>query len=210
MSGVRRARRKRRSESMLKVNKHKWNAADSVTSVRIALSILLLFFSADTNRFLIVYTAAGVTDVLDGLIARKIGAVGEFGARLDSIADLMFYGIMLVKLFPRLYRALPIGVICAAGVVLLLRAASYIIAAIKYHRFASLHTWLNKLCGASVFLLPYIPLSAVDTYGWAACALTFAAALEELLIHLTQKEYIEGKKSVFPIKGKAVASEKTE
>lgn len=194
---------------MLKVNKHKWNAADSVTSVRIALSILLLFFSTDTKRFLIVYTAAGVTDVLDGLIARKIGAVGEFGARLDSIADLMFYGIMLVKLLPRLYRALPIGVICAVGVVLLLRAASYIIAAIKYRRFASLHTWLNKLCGASVFLLPYIPLSAVGAYGWAACALAFAAALEELLIHLTQKEYIEGKKSVFPIKGKTIASEKS-
>lgn len=194
---------------MLKVNKHKWNAADSVTSVRIALSILLLFFSTDTKRFLIVYTAAGVTDVLDGLIARKIGAVGEFGARLDSIADLMFYGIMLVKLLPRLYRALPIGVICAAAVVILLRAVSYITAAIKYHRFASLHTWLNKLCGASVFLLPYIPLSAVGAYGWAACALAFAAALEELLIHITQKEYIEGKKSVFPIKGKTIASEKS-
>ncbi|MGN0315212.1 MAG: hypothetical protein ACI4EG_10545 [Fusicatenibacter sp.] len=36
------------------------------------------------------------------------------------------------------------------------RLASYATVAFKHHRFASLHTWLNKLTGVGVFLLPYI------------------------------------------------------
>lgn len=43
-----------------------------------------------------------MTDVLDGLIARKFGYVSELGAKLDSIADLVFYSIyvfLFLKLF---------------------------------------------------------------------------------------------------------------
>lgn len=32
--------------------------------------------------------AAGLTDVLDGYLARRLGTVSRFGARLDAVADL--------------------------------------------------------------------------------------------------------------------------
>lgn len=62
---------------------------------------------------------------------------------------------------------------------------TYAVAAIKYRHFASLHTRLNKLTGAAIFLLPYV--LAVSTgvgYSWAVCILAFVAPLEELIIHL--------------------------
>lgn len=50
--------------------------------------------------FLVIYTFAGLTDVLDGWIARKTGSASEFGARLDSVSDLLFYGVILIRFFP--------------------------------------------------------------------------------------------------------------
>lgn len=45
---------------------HKWNMADTVTSVRIAASAILVFLTPISPAFLAVYTLAGVTDALDG------------------------------------------------------------------------------------------------------------------------------------------------
>ncbi|MDY4968828.1 MAG: hypothetical protein SO101_01005 [Lachnospiraceae bacterium] len=82
--------------------------------------------------------------------------------------------------------------------VVLVRLAACAMAAIKYHRFASMHTWLNKLTGGAVFLLPYVlALSTSVTYSWAVCALALAASLEELAIHLCQKDYSADRKSIF-------------
>ena len=82
--------------------------------------------------------------------------------------------------------------------VLLVRVLAYATAAVKYHRFASLHTWLNKMTGGAVFLLPYaLAVSDGVAYGWAVCFLALAAALEELTIHLFQKEYSADRTTLF-------------
>lgn len=177
---------------------HKWNTADTMTSVRIVASLFLLFLSPKSSGFFVVYTLAGVTDVLDGWLARKTGSSSDFGAKLDSIADLLFYGVMLFRLFPILYQALPGQIWYAVAVILFVRLAAYATAAIKYHRFASLHTWLNKLTGAAVFLLPYVlAVSTGVVYSWAICALALAASLEELAIHSCRKRYCADTKSIF-------------
>ena len=177
---------------------HKWNIADTVTSVRMASSLFLLFLPLGSAWFLAVYTLAGLTDALDGWLARKTGTASEFGARLDSVADLLFYGVLLLRLFPVLRQTLPVTIWYAVAAVLLVRLAAYGMAAVKYHRFASLHTWLNKLTGGAVFLLPYVlALSTGVTYSWVLCVLAFAASLEEMAIHLCWKEYRSDRKSIF-------------
>ena len=60
--------------------------ADTITSMRMAATLLLLFLSWESILFFVIYTLAGLTDVLDGWVARKTGKASEFGARLDSIA----------------------------------------------------------------------------------------------------------------------------
>lgn len=177
---------------------HKWNTADTITSVRIAASLFLLFLPLCTAGFLAVYTFTGLTDALDGWLARKTGTASEFGAKLDSIADLIFYGIVLFRFVPVLWQTLPTAIWYAVAGILLVRLAAYAAAAIKYHRFASLHTWLNKLTGVGVFLLPYVlVVSKGIGYSWAVCVLAFAASLEELAIHLCIPSYQADRKSVF-------------
>ena len=176
---------------------HKWNAADTVTSVRIAVSLLLLFLTPKSRGFFAVYTLTGLTDVLDGWLARRTGTASEFGARLDSVADLLFYSVVLIRFLPVLRQALPGEIWYAVAVVLLVRLAAYATAAVKYHRFAALHTWLNKLTGASIFLLPYVlAVSSGVGYSWAVCGFAFAASLEEWVIHFCQPACRADRKSV--------------
>lgn len=124
-----------------------------ITGLRIAGAVCLLFTEAGSPVFSGLYTLCGVSDVLDGWLARRLNAVSERGARLDSVADLCFCAAALAKLFPVLWALLPAAVWFGAAVVLAVRLMSYGVAAVKYRRFLSLHTWLNKLTGAVVFCM---------------------------------------------------------
>ena len=90
------------------------------------------------------------------MAGEKKGMASEFGAKLDSMADLLFYGVVLLKLLPVLWQMLPMTLWYAVAAVVFVRLMSYVVVGIKYHRFASLHTWLNKLTGVGAFLLPYV------------------------------------------------------
>ena len=187
-----------------KTQVHPWNAADTITAVRMAASLILLIFPLRSAWFLAVYTLAGLTDALDGWLARKTGTASAFGARLDSIADLLFYGVLLLRLFPVLRQALSVSVWYVVTAVALVRMVAYAVAAVKYHRFASLHTWLNKLTGGAIFLLPYIlAISTGVVYSWTVCALASAASLEELAIHLRQKCYCADVKGILQLARKS-------
>jgi len=50
--------------------------------------------------FYIIYLICGTSDVLDGYIARKYKTSDSYGAALDSIADFVFFGIMLFVFIP--------------------------------------------------------------------------------------------------------------
>lgn len=177
---------------------HKWTLADTLTSLRMLLAIPMLVFPPLSIPFFLFYTLGGLTDALDGWIARRTGTVSEFGARLDSVADLLYYGILLLRLLPTLYGMLPGFIWFAVAGVVIIRLASYGIAAVKFHRFAALHTWLNKLTGASTFLLPYLlPLPIGKGYCFFLCAMALFSSLEELSIHLSNPDYHPNRKSIF-------------
>ena len=157
---------------------HRWTAADSVTAARMAASLALLFLPVSSVSFLTVYTFAGLTDALDGFLAR-----------LDSAADLLSFGVSLLRLFPLLRRTQPVGIWYAVGIVLLVRLASYAVAAVRFRRFDALHTRLNKLTGAAVFLLPYV-LTVSDgvRYCRFVCLLALAASVQELALQLCRSK----------------------
>jgi len=76
--------------------------ANQLTILRIVfvpVFIILLVYS-DTGWALAVFLAAGITDVLDGVIARRFGQKTRVGAFLDPIADklLMTSAIVILSL----------------------------------------------------------------------------------------------------------------
>ncbi len=169
-----------------------------ITSFRIFGSlILLLFIEPFTREFFVIYTLCGLSDVFDGIIARATKSTTEFGSKLDSVADLSFYFVLFIRIVEKLLEKLPLFVWMMGVSAVVIRIASYLIAAIKYHRFASIHTYMNKTTGAVIFTVPYFVMT---NFLISVCVLlgivTIIASLEELLIHITSKKYDPNRKTI--------------
>ena len=165
--------------------KHNLTIADCLTTARMAGTAALAFLRPLSPAFFFVYALTGLTDVLDGWIARRTGTASDFGARLDSAADLLFYAVVLCRLFPILDARMPPEIWYAVGGVLLLRLLGYAVAAVRYRKFAALHTKLNKLTGLCVFSIAYLLDSpALVPVCCLICLLAAIAAGQELLLHL--------------------------
>ena len=95
--------------------------------------------------FWIFYLGSGLTDILDGFLARKLHLESAFGAKLDSIADFVFVGYLTI--FAVINMNIPRWLWLCALAIALLCFVSYGIGFNKYHAFTALHTWANKLTG---------------------------------------------------------------
>lgn len=162
-----------------------------ITMIRIIGSVCLLFVKPLSALFYVIYTIAGLSDAVDGFIARKTHSISELGSKLDSIADLAFYIVMILRILPVLLVKLPFWIWYIVMTVVVLRIASYAVAAIRFRRFASLHTMLNKAATLMIFFVPYlIRLDAVLSVFCTIISITgVISSLEELVIHLTRKSY---------------------
>ena len=74
--------------------------ANIITGFRVLISIALLFCPVFSPVFYILYLTGGLSDMIDGTIARKMNTVTEFGARFDTAADFVFVVVCLIKLLP--------------------------------------------------------------------------------------------------------------
>ena len=179
-----------------------------ISCFRLFGTVALLLTDPLSAYFYVIYTLCGISDVLDGTIARATGNTTELGAKLDSIADILFYTVMLIKILPLLINALPGWIWYIVAAVIAVRIMAYIVAAVKYRRFASLHTYLNKLTGALIFTVPYFFYGDgrfVFAISMTVCVVAGIASLEELGIHLRTKEYDPNRKQFGDLSGKKSA-----
>ena len=152
--------------------------ANLITSCRILLSLLLLFFPALSPGFYGLYLAAGLSDMLDGFVARRTNSASPLGAKLDSMADLVFLSVCLIRLLPVL--ALPVWLWVWVGLIALLRLVNVVSGFVRRKKLVLLHTRANKLTGALLFLLP-LSLGFLNIAYTAVplCALASFAAIQE-------------------------------
>lgn len=152
--------------------------ANLITCCRILLSLLLLFFPALSPGFYGLYLAAGLSDMLDGFVARRTNTASPLGAKLDSMTDLVFLAVCLIKLLPVL--ALPVWLWVWVGLIALLRLVNILSGFVCRKKLVLLHTRANKLIGALLFLLP-LSLGFLDISCTAVplCALASFAAIQE-------------------------------
>ena len=78
----------------------KTHIANIITGIRILGNILLAFVPVFSAAFYAVHLTCGLSDMADGMIARKTNNVSSFGARFDTAADFLFAAVSLVKLLP--------------------------------------------------------------------------------------------------------------
>ena len=179
------------------MKKYYWiNVPNIITFLRIIGTFALIFIKTFSLAFYILYSLCGISDVLDGYIARKTNTQSTFGAKLDSVADLSFYFVMIIKVLPDIVIQMSIGAWIVIGIIVLLRVASYILAGVKYHSFSSVHSILNKLCGFCVFTIPYVILLPFRKSAlYTIIIIAVFAALDELIQHMKNNKQKTNTKS---------------
>ena len=132
------------------------NIANIITFTRIIATIIMVFTSVLSPSFFIAYTYAGLSDVIDGFIARRLHIESDFGRKLDSVSDLLFYTSMMIKIWPYLVAYLPLYIWALIWTVFGIRLALYLFVSIGQRKLLSNHTYLNKATGCLMFLIPFL------------------------------------------------------
>lgn len=151
---------------------------DLLSMSRIVLCLPLLLVDAMTVPFWVLYVIAGITDMLDGFLARRWGVESKFGARLDSLADFVFVLTVGYKFYPLL--KLPATLWMIIGLIALIKVANAISSYMVRHQIEFLHTKANKLTGLLLFIgMMAIGQSYFVSVAWAIACIALFAAIQE-------------------------------
>jgi len=164
--------------------------ANAITIFRMVASIVLLFCPVFSPAFYMFYIMAGVSDMLDGFVARKTNTASRFGAKLDTIADYVFVIVCLIKLLPVIH--IPIWMYVWIGIISLVKAVNIVSGFAVQETLISVHSAMNKATGVLLFLLPLtIPILPLKYSAIVVCALATFAAIQEG--HLIRTGELTGK-----------------
>ncbi len=154
--------------------------ANILTVLRIICGLLILVFPAFSGWFYFLYILGGVTDAVDGTVARKLGQESDFGARLDTIADFVFALSVAIKIVDSQF--VPLWAIIWMGIIVVIKIGGPIAGYIKYHELRTVHSKLNKACGIVVYLVLLIRAQWIGTLGLiVVCTFATIAAIVEFI-----------------------------
>jgi len=155
-----------------------------ISELRIAGSIGLLFCDVRGWPFWSLYVLCGLSDILDGWLARRLHAETEAGAILDSVADIVFVACCATRLLPVL--EIPAWLWVWAGIIVTIKIINQISALAVCKRFCFPHTVANKQTGLLLFLTVPGILWSVIPVSIAAAIATFSAVQEGHFIRTKQ------------------------
>ena len=151
-----------------------------LTFARMLLCIPLGMTETLSPLFYLLYTLIGISDILDGWLARRWHCTTPFGAQLDGAADLNAFGVIGWKIWPILHFpaclwGLLVCIVC-------IRIGNMLCTYLRKSTNIFQHTLLNRLTGLLLFISIYVIESAL--FQWLAMGIAILALLAAL-----QEEY---------------------
>ena len=145
---------------------------------------------------MIIYLLAGISDMADGFLARKMKTANKFGATLDSVADAILIFCLLILFIP--YFVWPFWIVGWILLIALIRFASLIVAFFKFRAIGFLHTYSNKITGFFLFCFPALLwLFGLHVTAIVLCTLASLSAMEELSINIFSRQLDRNITSIF-------------
>ena len=166
----------------------KKHIANIITGSRIVFSLPLLFLPLSSAWFYALYLLCGLSDMIDGTVARRINSASELGAGLDTVSDFVFMTVALIKFVPHLH--IPVWLWIWIGIIAMIKFGNVVWGFIRTKKLISPHTVLNKVTGLLLFLLP-MTISFIElTYTLPfVCAVATAATIYEVYFTYSEKKY---------------------
>lgn len=172
------------------------SAANFITASRIGFAAAMLLFAPFSAAFWVCYLCAGLSDLLDGPVARALKQQSSFGARLDSAADFVFACAIVTVM--AICVSIPVWLWVCAALIALLRFFGYAIGYCKFRTFSALHTYANKAAGTLLFASPLIFAAlGIQIGGALLCGVAAASAAEEVFITIRSSNLNRDRKSMF-------------
>ena len=158
-----------------------------VSLSRIPMAVALPFVQSSPAIFWTLYLLCGLSDILDGAVARLAGTESRIGERLDTLSDIVFVAVWMVLFIPAINvgRWLWIWI----GIIAFIKVVNVISGLAMKKGFVAKHTPANKATGILLFLLPMIVLWEVIKVPYiilVSLLATFAAVQEGHLIRTEQ------------------------
>ncbi len=152
--------------------------ANVITGFRILVSAGLLFCPVFSPIFYAMYLIAGLSDMADGIIARKTNSVSEFGSRFDGVADFVFVAVCLIKILP--VMGIPIWLYVWTAVIFFVKIINFISGYAMQKKYVAVHTTMNKATGVLLFMLPLtLTIVPLNYSGIPICSVATFAAIQE-------------------------------
>lgn len=145
--------------------------------------------------FFSIYLLCGISDILDGYIARKTKSISKLGGKLDSIGDFIVIFSTIIVLYPIIDLE---EVFIFILIIFIIKLISIIIGFYKFKELVMPHTYANKFTGFILFLYPMF--FRIIELNYILCSIALISALEEVLINLKSKKVEVNIKSLFHLK----------
>ncbi|CAM3777795.1 CDP-alcohol phosphatidyltransferase family protein [Flavobacterium branchiophilum] len=167
------------------------------------LAIPLIIWSLTTgqrNLFIILISINLITDVLDGWLARYFQLCTEFGARLDSLADI---GTFLLSIWGFLTFEKTFVLAHQTAFVLLFSfyAIPQLVSLIKFRRPTSFHLYSNKFVGyvQGIFIFTFFVFGYHKIYFYFMIVASCLADFEVFVLVLYMPKIKSNAKSLYHI-----------
>ena len=130
------------------------NSVPNIISLSRGVAALTMLFSpVFSTGFWALYCWGGVSDMIDGPVARKLEAVNALGAVIDSLADLVFVICAAILILPTI--DLPLWIWLWIAAIGSAKLAGIIIGSCRQRELSVPHSMTNKLTGILLFCLPF-------------------------------------------------------
>ena len=166
----------------------KKHIANIITGLRIVFSLSLLFIPRSSAWFYALYLLCGLSDMIDGTVARRTNSATQFGARLDTVSDFVFMTVALIKFLPHFH--IPLWLWIWIGIIAMFKLGNAAWGFVRTKELISPHTLLNKITGLLLFFLP-MTLGFVDLRYTLpiVCTVATVAAIHEVYFTYSEKKH---------------------
>jgi len=153
-----------------------------ISFIRIGIILSSIFFIQNIVLFLILFVIAGFTDILDGFLARKLHQESSLGAKLDSIADLFLYMVLIAFMVIHFTDQLEQFYLLIL-LIIVLKCVPIVIYKIRFKEFVIVHAYLNKAVGLRLLVMPFMVLFDITTHYFVLLiVVSLVTMVEEFLI----------------------------
>ncbi|HUA00885.1 MAG TPA: CDP-alcohol phosphatidyltransferase family protein [Candidatus Aquilonibacter sp.] len=179
----------------------------ALTTLRLLLGpVALLCALVNVARlvYLPILLAGTLSDIFDGILARRFGVATSMLRRYDSVTDVIYYSFLLAAAWI-LCRPVIVQSAMAIGFLVLSEVAVIAVSLVRFRKYPAVHSYLAKFYGLCM-LAALIGLVVFNASSWVVTTLAVVAIVtnaEIIAIHLLADAPPVDVRSVFALPKRA-------